>query len=223
MIPISKNRITVALGVALIMQFLTSLISNAVFFDPLINEDDIGKTMVSLAQNGQQAHIGVFMDFITAVVIVWLAVLFFQLLRNVNQVFAMTALALYVMEAIMLVMRVIFEYALILCSDVYAANGDKALEVFGQVLLHTKDFIGSIEMIPFGIGAVLFYYLLFKSGALPAWIPLWGLITVILIPIFSILGVYGAEISFFLYLPYVPFELFTGAYILIRGLRLPPA
>jgi hypothetical protein len=215
-----RDRFTVALGMALVVQFITSLVSSVAFFDPLIAKDDIGKTMWDIAQNQTQAHIGIFMDIITAVVIVWLGVLFFRLLRRMGQVFATTALVLYIIEAVMLVVSRIFGYSLIQLSIAYGTSGDKSLEIFGQILLYTKDFAGSMGMIPFGIGAVLFYYLLFKSKALHSWIPLWGLIAVIAVPISVPLMAYGVTIPFFVNFPYVPFELFTGVYILIKGLSV---
>ena len=71
-------------------------------------------------------------------------------------------------------------------------------------------------MIPFGVGAILFYYLLMKAEVLPKWLALWGLITVPLILVCVPLANFGIETSFALLIPYVPFEFFTGIYILIK-------
>ena len=71
-------------------------------------------------------------------------------------------------------------------------------------------------MIPFGVGAILFYYLLMKAKVLPKWLALWGLITVPLILVCVTLQTFGVAIPFALFVPYVPFEFFTGVYILIK-------
>jgi hypothetical protein len=77
-----------------------------------------------------------------------------------------------------------------------------------------------MHILPFGIGAVLFYGLLAKSRAVPVWLSLWGLITVIPVFVGTILGIYGIEIPFVVNLPYVPFEFFIGIFILIKGVRI---
>jgi len=52
-------------------------------------------------------------------------------------------------------------------SQEYVATGDKTLEQMGRLALETKDFIYSIHIIPFGLGAMIFYYLLYQSNVLP--------------------------------------------------------
>ncbi len=213
-----NNRFTAALGIALLLQAITSLVSGGILFAPLVDKNDIGKTMINIAQNQFKADLSMFLDIVTALGIVWLAVLFFSLLRKVNQVWATTALALYMLEASILVMSKIAGYALIQVSDTYSINGDNALKVIGQLLLQVKDFSYSIHMIPCGIGAILFYYLLIKSETLPSWIPIWGLVAIIPVLLGTVLRTYGVEVPIAVMFPYIPFEFFAGAFILIRGL-----
>ena len=212
-----RNRFTAALGIAFLLQFFASFISGAVLFDPLIAAHDIGAAMVNVARHPASAHLSNFLDIITAVGVIWLAVLLYEMLRKVNKVWAATAMALYFLEVFLLVVSRVFGYAFIGVSERFAA-GDQSLTALGQILLQAKDFSGSMAMIPFGLGAILFYYLLYKSQALPAWIPLWGLIAVIPVLIAVPLMAYGVPIPFAVCFPYVPFEFFTGAFILIRGL-----
>jgi|AGTN01.3.fsa_nt_gi hypothetical protein len=214
----TKNKFTVALGVALLLQALTSIISGAVLFDPLVAENDIAATMINVAQNQLSAHLSIFVDIVTAIGIVWLAVLFFSMLRKTNKVWATTAMAFYVLEAGILVISKFIGYAFIRVSESYAASGDNALAALGQLLLQVKDFSYSMHIIPFGLGAILFYYLLFKSEAMPSWIPVWGLVTVIPVLICVPLMAYGVGIPFAFLMPYVPFEYFAGVYILTGGL-----
>jgi len=117
-----------------------------------------------------------------------------------------------------LVMSKFAAYALIQVSSMYALNGDKALQVTGQLLLQVKDFSYNMHMVPCGIGAVLFYYLLFRSKTLPSWIPLWGLVTIIPVCLGTVLRTYGVDVPIVVMFPYIPFEFFAGAFILIRGL-----
>ena len=213
-----RNRFTVAMGLALLLQAFTPLISGAVLFDPLVKENDIAKTMLNITQHQFVANLSVFLDIITAMGIIWLGVLFYYLLKRVNQVWAKTGMLFYVLEACMLVISKIAAFALIQISQIYSATMDQSLEVAGQVMLQVKDFSFSMAMLPFGIGAILLYYLLIKSKALPTWLSIYGLVTTIPVMIGSILSAYGIEVPLVIYLPYIPFEFFIGFFILIRGL-----
>lgn len=213
----TRNSFSVALGIALFLQAMTSLVSGTLFLGPFADKSDIVKILLNTASNQAIAHFSVFLDIITALVIVWLGVLFFCLLQKVNPAWATTALALYIVEAGMLIVSKFFAYALIWVSGAYAANNDKSLEATGQILLQLKDFSYNMHIVPFGVGAVLFYFLLFKCKAIPSWLSLWGLITVIPVLIGTLLKTYGVEVPFIVMLPYAPFEFFAGGYILIKG------
>ena len=127
---------------------------------------------------------------------------------------AMTALALYILEAAMLFVSRMFGFAFILLSKEYVDSGDSSLIQLGNVLLQTKVFASAMAIIPFGIGAVIFYFLIYKSKTFPSWIPLWGTVTVIPILIGVPLNEFLISVPFALYLPYVPFEFFMGIFLL---------
>jgi hypothetical protein len=212
-----KKPFSIALGAALLIQAATSLISGSIFLGPFTDLSDIRTVMLDTASNQAVAHFSIFLDIITALVIVWLGVLLYHLLRKTNQLWATTALALYIVEASMLIVSKFFGYAFIQVSVSYSSSNDSVLEAIGEMLLQVKDYSYSMHIVPFGIGAVLFYYLLYRSKAIPSWLSLWGLIAVIPVFFVTILGIFGIEIPFFVMLPYVPFEFFAGGYILIKG------
>lgn len=214
----TRSKFSVALGIALFLQAFTSLFSGAALFDPLVDKSDVGKTLRAIADHAFSAKLSVFLDIVTAIAIVWLAVLLFRLVRDAGPVCAGTALAMYVLEASALVMCKFITYALILTGGIYSATGDMTLEATGQLLIQMKSFTYNIHVFICGVGAVLFYYLLFKTRALPSWIPLWGLITMVPVMVGVALMAFGVNVPFLVMVPYVPFEFFTGVYILVAGL-----
>jgi hypothetical protein len=129
------------------------------------------------------------------------------------------ALVFYIIEAGILIVSKFYGYAFLQMSKIYSINNEASFEVIGEVLLKSIDFSYKMHILPFGIGAVLFYGLLAKSRAVPVWLSLWGLITVIPVFIGTILEIYGIEIPCVVNLPYVPFEFFIGIFILINGVR----
>ena len=78
---------------------------------------------------------------------------------------------------------------------------------------------GTLHSLVFSICAILFYYLFYKSRAVPRILSLWGLITVPLVLIGTLSAVFGYEIPFFVYFPYVPFEFVIGIWILAKGIN----
>ncbi len=70
----------------------------------------------------------------------------------------------------------------------------------------------------YGDQATLFYYLLDQSRLVPRALSLWGLITILPILFGTLLAILGYEIPFIFYVPYVPFELVIGLWILVKGI-----
>jgi hypothetical protein len=214
-----RNKFTLALGLALLLQAAAPFVSGVFLFDPLVDKNDIGKTMLNLAQHPFNAQLSIFLDMVTAMGIIWLGVLLFTLLKKINRVWAITGMAFYMLEAFMLLIGKVFGYALIVTANSYLVSHEIGLIPLGQVLLQVDQFFPNMAMVPFGIGAFLFYFMLVKSKALPTWLSLWGLISMFLVLIGIPLMTYGVNIPFAIVFPYVPFEFFAGAYILIKGLR----
>jgi len=93
------------------------------------------------------------------------------------------------------------------------------LQTIGNLAFESMHFGYTLLMLAFCLGAILFYYLLYKSNIIPRVLSLWGLVTVSLCLILTLLEIFGYEVPFFLYLPYAPFEFIAGVWILVKGVR----
>jgi len=206
------------LGAALFAQAATSLVGGAVFFDPYVKPADIAASMGRVADNIGGVYAGVLLQLATAVVIIILGVLLYQAAGHINRTAALIALSFYIFEALLLSVSQIFVFALADVSRLYALGPGGALESAGGTLLICHDFAARMAIIPFGLGAIIFYYLLLKAGIIPRWLALWGLITVPFVLIGVPLTAFGARVPFALFVPYVPFEFFAGIFIFIKGM-----
>lgn len=216
-----KTNFSVALGIAFFTQAMAPLISGAVLLDPLISTNGIQATMIQIAAQASRAQLAVFLDMITAMVIILLGGLLYTLLKNESRMWAMMGFALYALEAVMLVISRLAVYSLVRTSLSFMLSGDASLLSLGQLCLDLNQFAYRLAMLPFGVGALLFYYQLYRTKALPAWLMLYGLITVLPITIGLPLMAFGAPVPFILMVPYVPFEFGVGIFILIKGLAVP--
>ncbi len=212
----TKNSLLIFLGITLFTQAVTSLIGGSIFLGPFDANEITDASLRVIANSTNTAYISILLQMITAVVIIMLGVAMYRAAGHKGKTIAIVALSLYIFEAVLLAVSRIFVFGLTEVSKMYLVSADAGLLEIGHLLLSLKDFAGKMAMIPFGIGAILFYYLLMKAKVLPKWLALWGLISVPLILICVPLLAFGIETPFALLVPYVPFEFFSGIYILIK-------
>ena len=212
---INKNGLFQLLGAAFFVQALMPLVGGLVF-QSFESKENISITMSNMANNISTIYGTIFLWVVTAVVIIILGVAIYRTAGHINKTMAMIALSLYLFEAVLIVVGEAFVYGLVKASQLYLAGGDAGLLSLGNVLLSCRHFAGEIAMIPFGLGAIPFYYLLMKAGTIPKWLALWGLVTAPFVLVGIPLTTFGVTVPFALFVPYIPFEFFTGIYILIR-------
>lgn len=210
-----KNGLYLFLGITLLVQAVTSLIGG-LMFNNLGSETTIKATMSNIAQNVFSVEISLFLQLVTAMVIIMLGVAIYHTAGHINKTMAVLALICYAFEATLLAVSQSFTFGLMKVSLLYSSNSDAGLLNIGSALFACKDFSAKMAMIPFGVGAMLFYYLLMEAKIIPKWLALWGLITAPLILVCIPLMAFGVKVPIILLAPYVPFEFFTGIYILIR-------
>lgn len=215
-----KNRLSIVLGSFLFLQAATSLISGAFLFNPLVDDNSINITMTNIANNAFSVQAAILIDMFTAIGIIILGICLYQLLKKTDKLFASIALGLYIFEATLLVVSKYVLFSFLGLSTLYLKSPTIEISNYAQIMLDLNGFIYSSHIIPFGIAAIIFYYLLFKSKAVPNWLSLWGVITVPVVLIGVVLMMYNVPIPFILLVPYVPFEFVAGIYILIKGLRV---
>ena len=76
-------------------------------------------------------------------------------------------------------------------------------------------------MLPFALGATMFYYLFYKSGSIPRSLNYLGLVAASLALVGTLLNLFGFDLPLIVYmvvfLPNLPFELGVGLWLLIKG------
>ncbi len=209
------------LGGAFLLQFATSFFSATVLNPALYPSEAIDEVMVSIASQVWLMRANIFVDTLTALGIIFLGAMLFVALKKEGEKIALVGLGFYVLEAALLAVSRMGAFSLLRVSQEYVTTGrPEILQTMGSVALESMEFVGvDLHMLAFCLGALLFYYLLYKSDVVPNWVSLWGLITISLLLILTLLVILGYAVPFFLYVPYVPFELVVGIWILVKGIR----
>ena len=217
----SVKKTSIVLGIAFLLQFITSIINGMVLRPALIITGNIIESMTNIANNVWLMKTYILVDMITALGVVFLGAILFIVLKKKNEIIALVALGFYVIAAALLAVSRMEAFYLLRISQEYIVAGQPDyLQMLGNLSVESMDFAGStLHSLVFSIGAILFYYLLYKSRAVPRILSLWGLITVPLVLIGTLSAVFGYEVPFFVYFLYVPFEFVIGIWILAKGIN----
>ena len=219
----SVKKTSIVLGIAFLLEFITNVVNGMVLRPALITTGNIIESMTNIANNVWLMKTYILVDMITALEIVFLGAVLFIVLRKKNEIIALVGLGFYIISAALLAVSRMETFYLLRISQEYIVTGQPDyLQMLGNLSVESMDFAGSVlHTLVFSIGAILFYYLFYKSRAVPRILSLWGLITVPLVLIGTLSKVLGYEVPFFVYLVllYVPFEFVIGIWILAKGIN----
>ena len=175
--------------------------------------------MLKIAETPVVLRINILVDMFTALGVIFLGAILFATLRKQNEKIALTALGFYILEGSLLAASRMGIFSLLQLSQEYASSGQpESLLDLGNIALHAADFVGdALHVLAFCLGAILFYILLYQSKVVLRWLSLWGLITVIPVLAGTLTALFDVHLPFIYFLPYFPFELVIGIWILIKG------
>ena len=208
------------LGAAFLLQAVASAVWGLILLEPLIVSGNITESMTNIANNALQMRASIVVTMITAIGVAMLGSLLYVTLKKQNRKIALVALGLYVMEATILAASRLAAFALLLTSQESVIAGHPAyLQTLGNLFYESAEFGDWLHMLPFALGATLFYYLFFKSGYIPRALSLFGLIAALLALIGTPFGLLGYDVPKIVFLPNLPFELTIGVWLMVKGIR----
>jgi len=216
----TNNKTSRILGLAFLLQFVTSVSSGSLIKPLWLVPDDISATMLKIAENPNLLPINILVDVLTALGVIFLGAMLFITLRKQNEKMALVALGFYILEGALLAASRIGTFSLLQLSQEYASTGQpESLLVFGNIALEAADYVGDVlHVLAFCLGAILFYVLLYQSKVVPRWLSLWGLITIMVVLAGTLTAIFDVHLPFIFFLPYFPFEFVTGIWILVKGI-----
>lgn len=219
----SVKKTSIILGIAFLLEVITNIINGMVLRPALITTGNIIESMPYIANNVWLMKTYILVDMIVALEIVFLGAVLFIVLKKKNEIMALVALGFFVISAALLSVSRMETFYLLRISQEYVAAGQiDYLQILGNLSVESMDFAGSaLHTLVFSIGAILFYYLFYKSRAVPRILSLWGLITIPLVLMGTLSKVLGYEVVFLKYLSilYVPFEFVIGIWFLVKGIN----
>jgi hypothetical protein len=223
----TSRRTAIIAGVLYIVGTVAGILS-LVFTGPVLESLDY---LAQVSANPNQIVIGALFVLTMGLALAMVPVMLFPILKRYNEVLAVG----YVLfrgglEAVTYLALVIGWLFLPLISQAYikASAADASyFQSLGDFVLEAHDQIGHVLTIVFILGALMFYYVLYRSKLVPRWLSGWGLLAAI--PYF-VSGVFGlltllspmSTIQMVLVLPLAIQEMVLAVWLIVKGFNLSP-
>jgi hypothetical protein len=140
--------------------------------------------LVYMSQNATYVTTGVVFILITAISCGCIAVFLFPVLKKHNEALAVGAVGFRFVEVVSYIILMISLMSLLTLSKTYvkAMPADvSSYQVSGALLMAVNKWTTDVFiLIPFGIGALMYYIIFYKSKLIPRWLSGWGIVAVLI-------------------------------------------
>ena len=183
---------------------------------------DKGAGLGEIASSDARIVTGVLLELVMVYAVLGIATLFFPVLRRSDGGLAMGYVAARTMEAVLLLVAATSALVVVAASRSTAAVDGAVLDA--MVLVREWTYmLGSL--VALGLGGLVLYTLLLRSGIVPGWLAVWGLAGAALILARGVVGMYGADLSGLaqavLAAPIALNEMVLAVWLIVRGFGPP--
>ena len=214
----SNRKTAVIVGVLFITATVAAIVGGLFILGSL----DAPDSLVSVSANESQMLIGVLFELILAGAVVGIGVMMFPIFKKHNETLALGYVGARIFEAVVFVVGVISLLSLLTLSQEYVAGAPDAsyFQILGTLLLAVRDWTLLLGgMIFLGLGALMFYYLLYQSKLIPRFLSVWGLLGATLVLLAGFLNIFGYNPGVFLSLPIAVNEMVLAVWLIVKGFK----
>lgn len=218
----TNRRAAVAAGLLLITATVTDVLSRAACVTPVVTAPDV---VASVAANQQQLIVGIVLLLVGALCASGIAVAMYPVLRRHDEALSIGAVGFRLIEGA-------FYLGIVACLLVLLALGEEAstagaagsapANALAGLVLATRDALGEVSVMAFGIGALMYYTVLYRARLVPSWLSAWGLLAVVALMTSGLLVIAGviapmSSPQVILALPIGLQEMVLAAWLIARG------
>lgn len=176
--------------------------------------------LTAVSANENQVLIGALLWLVMTAAIVSIPIFMFPILKKHNESLALGYVGARIFEGFFPAFNTISLLSLLSLSREFVnatAPVTGYFQTSGAIILSTMDW-GSILMgFPFALGCLIFNYLLYKSGLVPRWLSILGLIGGALILAETSISLFGISSLEFLYIVIAPQEMILAGWLIVKG------
>jgi hypothetical protein len=224
----SNRKIAVIVGLLFIIATLAPILSaiplSVVPFGSFGSEGN-SDYLAAVSANETQVLIGTFLLIIMTAAIVSIPILMYPILKKHNETLALGYVGSRIFEGFFSAINVLGLLSLLSLSREFVNAGTPATSYFqtqGALLLAGLDWGSLLLDLPFTIGALVFYFVLYKSKLIPRWLSVFGLIGAALwlttVP-FRMFSAFPSSLEI-LALPIAAQEMILAIWLIVKGFNL---
>jgi len=174
----------------------------------------------AVSANKNKVIIGALFVLTMAFALAMVPVVLYPILKKYNQPLALGYVVFRgALETFASLALVISWLILIVLSQEYVNVGVPDASYFhtlGTLMLGAIDWIDLISTITFSLGALMLYYIFYKSKLVPRWISVWGLVGIALVLAVGLLGMFGISLQI-LWGPLALQEMVMAVWLIVKG------
>ncbi len=174
------RKTAIIVGVLYIIGTVAGVLS-VVVTGPLLGASDF---LAKVAANPNQLTTGVLLVLLMGLALAMVPVMLFPILRKINEVLAVGYVVFRgALETATYIASIIPWVFLLIVGREYVAAGAPDASYFqtlGSLLKEGNESLSPIIGIVFSLGALMLYYLLYRSKLVPRWISGWGVVAIVL-------------------------------------------
>lgn len=220
----SYRRNAIAVGVLFIVCSAASILSIVPLGAPVGTPVDFAK----LAADDTRVVLTALIEFVWAATGMGIAIGLYPILRKFNPALALGSVAGRVVENVFILVGTLSLLALLTVSQQAAGSvAPWSFQATGDALVAVRDWVGGfVAMIPFGIGALLYYYVLYRSRLVPRWLSGWGLVGAALMLVATVYSGFTQDFGFttintVLSIPIGLQEMVLAIWLIVKGFNTP--
>ncbi|MBK8900579.1 MAG: DUF4386 domain-containing protein [Anaerolineaceae bacterium] len=215
----SDRRTAVILGILLIGSILFGILNTV----PALESSDY---LTKLSTIETQVLIAVFFQAAMAMAYVWVAVLFYPIIKKYSEGLAAGYFGFRIIGAGFLFAGIGSLLLLLWLSQSFVLAGQVNAPYFqttGELLRRGRDILNHIGMIlPWSTGGLILYYCLYKMKLVPQWLSVWGFVGSALTLLATLLLMLNfikivTPVYFMLNAPTALFELSLALFLIVKG------
>jgi hypothetical protein len=160
-------------------------------YNPILGSPDY---LVNAYPNRTTVIIGILLEFIVAPAMLLIPVFLFPILKKHNEALALGYVGFRFLEAVLEIIDLSLKLSMINVSQAYLNSGGMDASYFqniGSAIQAVSNWIFSLYVLVFALGALILYYVLYKSELIPRFISAWGFIAAAFMLIGTVLIMVG--------------------------------
>jgi hypothetical protein len=220
------RKTAIIVGVLFIIGTVAGILS-VVFSTSILDGPDF---LIKVSANENQFMIAALFVLTMGLALALVPVMLFPIFKKYNEAIALGYVVFRgALETVTYIAMVITWLFLLILSQEYVKAGAPDASYFqtlGTLLLKGNELISTVLIIVFSLGALMLYYLFYRSKLIPRWISVWGFIAILLhlvtgfLILFHLMSPFST-INTIMNLPIFLQEMVMAVWLIVKGFDSP--